>query len=112
MPLLEVWRARQAVQGDGLKANRLNLVMWRRLSYPLVPLIMVAVALPFAVRGYRGGGVAGRLLMGLSLGLAFHFLNQMGGYVSVAGGIAPWVAVLAPLLLFAGIASWFLLRAR
>lgn len=112
IPLVDVWRARQSVQGDGLKANRLNLVMWRRLSYPLVSFIMVALALPFAVRGYRGGGVAGQLLIGLSLGLAFHFLNQMGGYVSVAGGIAPWVSVIAPLLLFAGVAGWLLLRAR
>ena len=111
MSLGEIWYAWRGIQTVGLKSNELGLAWWRRLTYPWVGLVMVAVALPFSVRGSRGGGVASRLLTGLFLGLAFHFLNQMGGYISVAGGIPPWFSALLPLLLFSLIAWYFLARA-
>lgn len=111
MTMGELWYAWRGIQTEGLKSNELGLAWWRRLTYPLVGLIMIAVALPFSVRGSRGGGVASRLLAGLFLGLSFHFLNQMGGYISVAGGIPSWLSAILPLLLFSFIAWFFLSQA-
>lgn len=108
MTLPELRYARQGVQTEGFKSNQLALAWWRRVTYPWVPLIMVAVVLPFAVRSTRGGGVAARLLTGLSLGLSFHFVNQMSGYISVAGGIPPWLSAVGPLVAFT-LLAWFLL---
>lgn len=106
MTLPALWQAYRALQGSALTMNRFALAFWQRLSYPFVGLVMILLAVPFAIRSHRGGGLAGRILLGLTVGLAFHFLNLMSGYISVSGGLPPAAATLAPLGAFALLAWW------
>lgn len=109
MTLPTLWRNYQHLQTGALKMNRFALAFWRRLSYPWVGLIMILLAVPFVTRNPRGGGLAARIMAGLILGLGFHFLTEMSGYISVSGGISPSIATILPIALFA-IIAFFLHR--
>ena len=106
MTLLTLWRTYRALQGTALTMNRFALAFWQRVSYPWVGLVMILLAVPFVTRNPRGGGLAARVLTGLILGLGFHFLTEMSGYISVSGGIPPMTATWLPILLFAVIAGF------
>ncbi len=101
MTLLTLWRNYQSLQTGALNMNRFALAFWQRLSYPWVGLVMILLAVPFVTRNPRGGGLAARVMVGLVLGLGFHFLTEMSGYISVSGGIPPIVATIFPIVLFA-----------
>ncbi|PKY10298.1 LPS export ABC transporter permease LptG [Acidithiobacillus marinus] len=104
MTLPTLWHNYQNLQTGALKMNRFALAFWQRLSYPWVGLIMILLAVPFVTRNPRGGGLAARIMAGLILGLGFHFLTEMSGYISVSGGISPSIATIMPIALFAFIA--------
>lgn len=105
MTLPTLWQSYQALQSGALNMNRFALAFWRRVSYPWVGLVMILLAVPFVTRNPRGGGLAARVMAGLVLGLGFHFLTEMSGYISVSGGIPPLAATLLPIALFAAVAG-------
>jgi lipopolysaccharide export system permease protein len=104
MTLPALWESYQNLQGSVLSMNRFALAFWKRVTYPWVGLVMIWLVVPLVTRNPRGGGLAGRILMGLVLGLAFHFLTEMSGFISISGGIPPVFATVFPLALFASIA--------
>ena len=105
MTLPALWQSYQALQSGALNMNRVALAFWRRVSYPWVGLVMILLAVPFVTRNPRGGGLAARIMAGLVLGLGFHFLTEMSGYISVSGGIPPLADTFLPIALFAAIAG-------
>ncbi|MCE5393323.1 MAG: LPS export ABC transporter permease LptG [Acidithiobacillus sp.] len=107
MSLGDLWRSYQNLQGGVLAMNRFALAFWQRISYPWVGLIMILLVTPLIVRNPRGGSAYFWVMIGLLLGLSFHFFSQMSGFISAAGGIPPAVAVLGPMTLYGGLA-WFL----
>ena len=109
MTLPALWESYQNLQGSVLSMNRFALAFWKRVTYPWVGLVMIWLVVPLVTRNPRGGGLAGRILAGLVLGLAFHFLTEMSGFISISGGIPPVFATVFPLALFASVA-WGLQR--
>ncbi len=105
MTLLTLWQSYRDLQSGALNMNRVALAFWRRVSYPWVGLVMILLAVPFVTRNPRGGGLAARIMAGLVLGLGFHFLTEMSGYISVSGGIPPLAATVLPIAFFAVVAG-------
>ncbi len=109
MTLQTLWNSYQNLHGGILAMNRFALAFWQRITYPWVGIVMIWLVVPLVVRNPRGGGLFGWVLLGLALGLIFHFLTQMSGFISISGGIPPAAATLFPLGLFAFFA-WMLQR--
>ncbi len=109
MTLQTLWNSYQNLHGGILAMNRFALAFWQRITYPWVGIVMIWLVVPMVVRNPRGGGLFGWVLLGLALGLVFHFLTQMSGFISISGGIPPAAATLFPLGLFAFFA-WMLQR--
>ncbi|MBU2753411.1 LPS export ABC transporter permease LptG [Acidithiobacillus sp. CV18-2] len=109
MTLQTLWRNDRDLQGGVLAMNRFALAFWQRITYPWVGLIMILLVVPMVVRNPRAGGAYYWIAAGLALGISFHFLTQMSGFISVAGGIPPSLATLSPMALYAALA-WFLFR--
>jgi lipopolysaccharide export system permease protein len=107
MTLQSLWHNDRDLQGGVLAMNRFALAFWQRITYPWVGLVMIWLVVPMVIRNPRAGGAYYWIAAGLALGISFHFLTQMSGFISVAGGIPPSLATLAPIALFAGFA-WFL----
>ena len=110
MTLQTLWRNDRDLQGGVLAMNRFALAFWQRITYPWVGLIMIALVVPMVIRNPRTGGAYYWIAAGLALGISFHFLTQMSGFISVAGGIPPSLATLVPIALFAALAWWLQVR--
>ncbi|MEY2341333.1 LPS export ABC transporter permease LptG [Acidithiobacillus sp. IBUN Pt1247-S3] len=109
MTLQSLWRNDRDLQGGVLAMNRFALAFWQRITYPWVGLIMICLVVPMVIRNPRAGGAYYWIAAGLALGISFHFLTQMSGFISVAGGIPPSLATLTPMALYAALA-WFLYK--
>jgi len=59
------------------KTERYEIAMWNKMVYPLVVLVMMVLALPFAGYQRRAGGISAKIFMGIVLGLVFHFVGKL-----------------------------------
>lgn len=99
------------LEGAGFQARKYLVELYSKLSFPLVNLVMVLVAIPFALQSPRGGRLFG-------IGLAIVI---MAGYLVVhytalafarADLLPPLVAAWTANVIFMGIGASLLLRAR
>ncbi|MBS1136371.1 MAG: putative permease [Proteobacteria bacterium] len=92
------------------RTERYEIALWKKLVYPLASVVMMALALPFALRLHRFGGVSARVFAGIMIGIFFHMLNGLFSNLGIINSWPPSVAALAPSLLFllaaAGMLWW------
>lgn len=79
------------------RAGRYGVAFWKKITYPFASLVMMWLALPFALGNQRSGNVSARVMTGVMLGIGFYLLN---GLFSNLGVINSW-----PPILSAGIPS-------
>ncbi|HJV28807.1 MAG TPA: LPS export ABC transporter permease LptG [Aromatoleum sp.] len=91
-------------------AERYEIALWKKLVYPFAALVMMALALPFALTHDRMGGVSVKVFLGVMLGIGFHLLNGLFSNLGVINGWSPPMAALTPSALFlfaaAGMLFW------
>jgi LPS export ABC transporter permease LptG len=109
MSFTELRRFVRNLRQRGYDAQELTVDMYGKTAFPLLPLTMVIVALPFCFRGGKRGSLYG---VGIAIALVALFLlvfsttNALGGI----GLMPPFLAAWAPNLLFAGSGIYMLLR--
>jgi lipopolysaccharide export system permease protein len=94
------------------KATRYEIAFWNKLLYPIAAIVMMVLAIPFAITSARAGGVGVKLVMGIMLGLGFHFAGRL---FSHTGQLNDWPALFSaglPLLIFMTVAAGGLFRAE
>jgi lipopolysaccharide export system permease protein len=81
------------------------------ISDTLAPLIIIAIAIPFAVTGVRVNPAVG---VSKSIGLFFlyYLLAAAAQSLATGGWVAPNVAAWLPNAGLAGLAAWFMARLR
>ncbi len=99
-----------------LAASGVNVVpqtvaLYKKLSFPLVTLIMALIAVPFAVTTGRRGALYG-VAVGIVLAVVYWIATNAFSAVGSAGMLPPIVAAWAPNLLFGAGAVYLLLTAR
>jgi lipopolysaccharide export system permease protein len=87
------------------KAERYEIAMWKKLVYPFVSLVMMALALPFAYVHVRAGGVGVKVFSGIMLGVFFHFLNSLFAHLGLLQNWQPFIAAVLPSMFFLGAAT-------
>lgn len=80
--------------------DRYYIALWKKLVYPLASLVMMALALPFAFRQTRMGGVSVRVFVGIMIGILFHMLNGLFSSIGVINNWPPLLAAVTPSVLF------------
>lgn len=95
----------------GQETGRYWLALWQRLMLPLAVAVMVLLATPFVFRHTRSGGTAGRLFLGVLLGLGFLMANRSFGYLGLIYGVPPWLGATLPIVVFFALSLWLLRRA-
>lgn len=78
------------------KSTRYELAMWFKLIRPLAVIVMMLLALPFALQNLRTGGIGAKLVAGIMIGLGFHFLSQLFSNLALLNDWTPAFASLAP----------------
>ena len=93
-------------------ANRYEIALWKKLIAPLASLVMMILALPFALIHERSGGVSVKVFLGVMLGVAFYLLNGMFSSLGMINSWPPPIAAITPSLLFLAAAAVMLFIAE
>lgn len=106
---LSVWELPEFIkilQENGLKTSAHVMYLQRMLASPFLNLAMFILAVPFALRLSRRGGVSQLLVAGLLCGFGCYLLANVIGAYGLSGRlpvlVAAWIPV--PIIGFAGIA--------
>ena len=87
------------------KTTRFEIALWQKALYPVAAIVMMVLAIPFAIQPQRAGGMGGKIVLGIMLGLGFHFAGRLFSHV---GLLNDWPAAFSagmPTLLFLAVAS-------
>lgn len=94
----------QYLQQSGQRSTQYELALWKRLSYPLVSITMLFIAIPFIFGQLRSVSVGQRILVGALLGIGFHMLSQTSGNIGLVYNLNPLLSAFLPSILFLVIA--------
>ncbi len=80
--------------------HRYDIAFWKKIIYPLAVLVMVALALPFAVTHDRVEGVGLKIFTGIMIGIVFHMLNGLFANLGAINSWSPLLSAATPSILF------------
>jgi len=96
---------------SGFDVVRLTVALHKKLSFPVISLIMCMIAIPFSFSmGKRGSlyGIGLSIMIGITYWVMLEFFDQVGG----AGKLLPFLAAWAPNLIFGASGVYFLFTIR
>ena len=94
------------------KSTRYEIAFWSKIFSPAAAIVMMILAIPFALTSARAGGVGAKIVLGILIGLSFYFADRLFAHV---GLLNDWPALLssgAPVLITALVATALLVRAE
>jgi len=94
------------------KTTRYEIALWNKALYPLAAIVMMVLAIPFALSSSRAGGVGAKIVLGILLGLGFHFAGRLFSHVGVLNDWPPLIAAGLPTAIFVVVAAGGLMRAE
>ncbi len=98
----------QKIQSSGYDATRYLVDLYAKLSHPFLNLIMVLIAIPFALKTGRSGGVALSVGISVLIGFSYGVVYYLSLSIGKSGVLPPFAAVWTPTVLF-GLAGIFTL---
>jgi lipopolysaccharide export system permease protein len=94
------------------KATRYEIAFWSKIFSPAAAIVMMILAIPFALTSARAGGVGAKIVLGILIGLSFHFGGRLFAHVGLLNDWPALVSAGAPVLISAFVAGALLLRAE
>jgi lipopolysaccharide export system permease protein len=112
MSALNLWAYIEHLRDNRQKATRYEIAFYNKLLYPLAALAMMVLAIPFALGSARAGGVGVKIVMGILIGLAFHFAGRLFSHLGVLNDWPALASAAVPLLIVVFTATIALRRAE
>ena len=112
MSALNLWAYVEHLRDNRQKSTRYEIAFYNKILYPLAALAMMVLAIPFALGSTRAGGVGAKIVMGIMLGLAFHFAGRLFSHVGVLNDWPALASAGLPLAIVCLIATLALHRAE
>ena len=109
LSFLGLYRYLRDMRNRGYHARPLWVELFKKPALSLAPLILVIFAIPCALSYGRKGAMVG---VGLALAVAFVYYGCLAVFTALGkfGAFPPWLAALAPDILFGGVAVYWYLR--
>jgi lipopolysaccharide export system permease protein len=95
------------LQGKGIDATEQKVDLQVKMAVPFVSLIMVLLAMPFAVRHTRSAGLALSFGLTMLIGFGYWFLLAFSVSLGHSGAIPPWMAAWIPNATIAMVGMFF-----
>jgi lipopolysaccharide export LptBFGC system permease protein LptF len=99
MDYAELYSYIEDLKKSGFDVIKLSVALQKKLSFPLVSLIMCMIAIPFSFSTGRHGSLYGfglSIVIGIVYWVVLNFFEQIGG----AGKLVPFLAAWAPNMIF------------
>ncbi|MDR0735979.1 MAG: LPS export ABC transporter permease LptG [Zoogloeaceae bacterium] len=100
MSIIGLWNYRRHLASNRQNTSRYEIALWKKIFYPAAALVMMALALPFASRHSRMGGISLQIFAGVMVGVVFHMLNALFSSLGILREWPPFASALAPSALF------------
>ena len=94
------------------KATRYEIAFWSKVFSPAAAIVMMILAIPFALQSARAGGVGAKLVLGILIGLTFFFAGRLFSHVGLLNDWPPLFSAGAPAFIAGCIALAMLYRAE
>ena len=94
------------------KSTRYEIAFFSKFLNPVGAVVMMILAIPFALVSARAGGVGAKIVTGIMIGLAFFFGTRLFGHVGLLNDWPPVFAASAPVIIAAVAALLLLYRAE
>ena len=94
------------------KSTRYEIAFWAKLFGPVGVVVMMVLAIPFALTSARAGGVGAKIVLGILIGLSFHFAGRLFSHVGLLNDWPPLFSASAPAFIAAAVAMTMLYRAE
>jgi lipopolysaccharide export system permease protein len=94
------------------KSTRYEIAFWNKLLFPVAAVAMMIMAIPFALGSARAGGVGAKIVLGILIGLGFHFGGRLFSHM---GTLNDWPALLSaglPVAIVMALGAFALRRAE
>jgi lipopolysaccharide export system permease protein len=105
---MSAWRLyayAQHLRENRQKTLRYEIALWMKLMYPLMVLVMMVLALPFAQLQRQQAGVGAKIVAGIMLGLALHVLNRLSAHLVLLNDWPAYAGPLVPTAIFLSLAA-------
>jgi lipopolysaccharide export system permease protein len=110
MSISNLWAYIDHLRDNKQSSTRYELALWGKVLEPVAVIVMMLLAVPFAIQSNRTGGAGARLLLGIMIGLGFNFLSQLTSHLTTINDWPPLLSAAAPLMAFfllaAGLIAW------
>jgi lipopolysaccharide export system permease protein len=80
------------------RTDRYEIALWKKIFYPLVCIVMMALALPFAYLHVRAGTVSLKIFTGIMIGVLFYAMNKLFSHLGLINTWPPAVVAGLPAL--------------
>ena len=100
LTILDLYRAANFLQVNGLKTEFIDLAFWNRIIMPISLLVMALFALLFTYKIRPRVNNGHLVFIGLMFGLLYFALQQSVGYITMLNGLQPIVGTLSAFLAF------------
>lgn len=87
----------------------IQLAFWRKIMQPIASLVMILLAIPFIFGPLRQVSHGLRLIVGITVGFTFYYLNQFFGPLVLLFHWPPLLGAFLPILIF-GVLGMVLLK--
>jgi len=112
MSLAKLHKYSRSLEKNHLQASSFQLEFWQRVFQPLAILTMILLAVPFVFAAPRSMNVGRRMLLAIIVGFVFYVVAALLGQFSIVFQFPPVIAALLPILLFAGVGYFVMMRVR
>jgi LPS export ABC transporter permease LptG/LPS export ABC transporter permease LptF len=94
---------------SGFDTTRLRVALWQKLSYPIIAIVMAALAIPFALSMGRRGSLTG-IAVAIAVALSYFVIDNLFGAMGNVNYLPAALAAWSPDVLFGLTGGYFLLR--
>jgi LPS export ABC transporter permease LptG/LPS export ABC transporter permease LptF len=94
---------------SGFDTMRLRVALWHKLAYPLVAVVMVVLAIPFALSMGRRGSLSG-IAVAIAVALAYFVVDGLFGALGNVNYLPSGMAAWSSDILFGLVGGYLLLR--
>jgi lipopolysaccharide export system permease protein len=100
MSAYDLFSYTQHLNENKQNSDRYKVAFWKKLTYPLTILVMMALALPFAFLHARNGGISLRIFSGIMIGMFFYIVNSLFSHLGLLNTWPAFLTAIFPSVLF------------
>jgi lipopolysaccharide export system permease protein len=100
MSIVSLGRFILHLQDNKQDMQRHAIAFWKKVIYPFIIFVMLALALPFAFMKVRAGSVGIKVFGGIMLGMSFQLFNTLFSSIGLLGALPAFLTAIFPPLVY------------